>query len=120
MIKQFFLRWLVNFLGLWMAAELIGGITYGDRLRVLIWAALIFSIVNALIRPLIVLLTLPAIILTLGFFSLIINTFMLYLVTIVYHKFHIASFWSAFWAVIAIWVVNYLLSDLLDRQEATV
>ncbi len=116
MIKQFLLRWMVNFLGLWMAAELIGGITYGDRIRVLIWAALIFSIVNALIRPFIIILTLPVIILTLGFFTLIINAFMLYLVSSVYQKFHVASLWTAFWAVIIIWLVNYLLNDVIERR----
>lgn len=116
MVKQFLLRWMVNFLGLWMAAEIVGGITYDDRIRVLVWAALIFSAVNALIRPLVVLFTLPAIILTLGLFTLVINTFMLYIVTFFYHRFHIASFWSAFWAVVIVWLLNYLLNDVIERR----
>ena len=113
MIKQFLLRWLVNFFGLWTAATLLTGISYQEHLRVLVWAALIFSIVNAFIRPLIILLTLPAVVLTLGLFTFVINAMMLYLVTFFYHKFHISSFWQALAAVIIIWLVNYLLNDLL-------
>lgn len=112
MIKQFLLRWLVNFLGLWMASNLVSGITYGDKVRYLILAALIFSVVNALIRPLVIILALPAIVLTLGLFTLVVNTLMLYLVTVFYHRFHVNSFWSGLVAVIIIWLVNYLLNDL--------
>lgn len=111
LIKNFILRWLVNFLGLWAAATLLSGIDYSGRLRVLIWAALIFSIVNAVLRPLIVLLTLPAIVLTLGLFMLVINSFMLYMVTFLYPKFTITSVRSAIMAVIIIWGVNYLLDS---------
>lgn len=112
MIKNFLLRWLVNFLGLWVAANLITGISYGDKARYLILAALIFSIVNALIRPLVIILALPAIVLTLGLFTLVVNTLMLYIVSLLYHRFQVDSFWSGFVAVIIIWLVNYLLNDL--------
>jgi putative membrane protein len=118
MIKSFLLRWLVNFFGLWTAATLLTGISYQEHYRVLIWAALIFSIVNALIRPLVVLLTLPAIVLTLGLFTLIINTLMLYLVTFFYHRFQVHSFGSALMAVIIVWIVNYLLNDVIEHKPA--
>src|SRR6266536_4551340 len=95
LLKQFLLRWLVNFLGLWTAATLLTGISYQQHLRVLIWAALVFSLVNAVIRPLVVILSLPAIVLSLGLFTFIINAFMLYLVTIIYPRFHLRSFWTA-------------------------
>jgi putative membrane protein len=114
MIRRFVLRWLVNFLGLWTAVSLLQGITYQDKIAVLIIAALLFSIVNAFIRPLVILLSLPAIVLSLGLFTFVVNTLMLYLVQFFYPKFHIASFWSGFVAVIIIWVVNYLLNDLLE------
>lgn len=117
MLRRFVLRWLVNFLGLWTAASLLQGITYQDQIPVLITAALIFSIVNAFIRPLVILLSLPAIVLSLGFFTFIINTFMLYLVQFFYPKFHIASFWSGLLAVFILWGVNYLLNDLLEPRR---
>jgi putative membrane protein len=118
MIRKFILRWLVNFLGLWAAAELMtGSIDYNDKLRVLIVAALIFSLVNAIIRPLVILLSLPAIVLTLGLFTLVINAFMLFLVTKIYPSFHLRSFWTAIIATIIIWVVNYLLTELLEPKH---
>jgi putative membrane protein len=118
MIRKFILRWLVNFLGLWAAAELMtGSIDYNDKLRVLIIAALIFSLVNAIIRPIIILLSLPAIVLTLGLFTLVINAFMLFLVTKIYPSFHLRSFWTAIIATIIIWVVNYLLTELLEPKH---
>lgn len=122
MIRKFILRWLVNFLGLWAAAELMSGsIHYEDRLMVLVIAALIFSLVNAVIRPLVVVLALPAIMLTLGLFTFVINAFMLYLVTVVYPSFHLRTFWTAVLAAVIIWVVNYLLTDLLEsRNEKSV
>ncbi len=117
-MKQFLLRWLVNFFGLWTAATLLTGINYNEHIRVLIWAALIFSLVNALLRPLVILLSLPAIVLTLGLFTLVINAFMLYLVTLFYHNFQLRSFWTAIGAVIIIWLVNYLLNDLLETKKS--
>lgn len=117
-IKTFILRWLVNFLGLWAAATLVSGIDYNGRLRVLIWAALIFSIVNAVVRPLIVVLTLPVIAVTLGLFTLVINAFMLYMVTFLYPKFTITSVRSAIMAVVIIWGVNYLVDDKSEQKTS--
>src|SRR4051812_47866616 len=104
MIRKFVLRWLVNFLGLWAAASLLSGIGYQDKLRVLIVAALIFSIVNAFIRPLIIILSLPAIVLTLGLFTFVVNALMLYLVEVLYPRFQVASFGTAILAVIIVWI----------------
>ena len=122
MIRSFLLRWLINFLGLWAAASLLAGVDYGNHMSVLVWAALIFSIINALIRPLIVVLALPAIVLTLGLFMLVVNAFMLYLVTVFYDEFRVSSFWQAILAVMIVWVVNYLFTNLIDgtKRESTV
>lgn len=118
-MRKFILRVLVNFLGLWAAAELMtGSIDYNSKWTTLLIAALIFSLVNAVIRPLVILLSLPAIVLTLGLFTLLINAFMLYLVTKIYPAFHLHSFWTAVIATIIIWVVNYLLTDLLEPKRA--
>lgn len=118
LVQQFLIRWVVNFFGLWAAAWLFSSaITYQDHVRVLIWAALIFSIVNALIRPLLIVLTLPAIVLTLGLFTLIINAFLLYLVTAIYPRFHIVNFRSAILAVIIVWLVNYIMNSWLELSK---
>jgi putative membrane protein len=117
MIRSFILRWFINFLGLWAAASLLAGVSYGQHMSVLVWAALIFSIVNALIRPLIIVLALPAIVLTLGLFTFVVNAFMLYLVTVFYNDFQVSSFWQALLAVLIVWVVNYLFTDLIDGAK---
>lgn len=118
MLRKFALRVLVNFLGLWAAAELMtGSIGYNDKLSILVIAALIFSVVNAVIRPLVVILSLPAIVLTLGLFTLVINAFMLFLVTKIYPSFQLRSFWTAVVATIIIWIVNYLLTELLEPKR---
>lgn len=118
LLQQFLLRWVVNFFGLLASAWLLdSAIQYQDHLRVLIWAALIFSVVNALVRPFIILLTLPAIVVTLGLFTLVVNALMLYLVTVFYPKFQIVNFRSALLAVIIIWFVNYLLTSLMKGSE---
>lgn len=119
MLRKFALRWLVNFLGLWAAAQLMSGsINYGSKLTTLIVAALIFSLVNAFVRPLIIFLSLPAILFTLGLFTFVVNAFMLFLVTKVYPSFHLRTFWTAIIAVVIVWVVNYLLNDLLEPKHA--
>ncbi len=117
MIRAFLLRWLINLLGLWAASHVLSGVDYGKNFGVLIVGALIFSIVNAVIRPLIIILALPAILLTLGLFTFIVNGFMLYLVTLIYPALSITSFWQAVWAVLIIWLVNYLLTNIMEGSR---
>ncbi|MFZ5881167.1 MAG: phage holin family protein, partial [Chloroflexota bacterium] len=80
-MTKFFLRWIINAAALYAAIFLLDGrgVTFeGDWLSI-IWLALIFGLVNAFLRPLLKLLTCPLIILTLGLFTLLINTFMFWL-----------------------------------------
>ena len=119
MLKRFLVSWLVNFAGLWVAAQLFSGISYGDQSRILIIASLIFGLVNAFIRPLVVILALPAIVFTLGLFTLVVNALMLYLTSAIYHKFHVDSIWSAIGAFIVVWVVNYLMNYLLEDKKVS-
>ncbi len=121
MIRQFLMRWFINFVGLWVAAWLLSGINY-DNIYVLVWASLIFSVVNALIRPIAIVLSLPAIVLTLGLFTFVVNALMLYLVTVLYDPFQVASFWQAILAVLVVWIINYLFTSLIEgaRREGTI
>lgn len=117
MLKRLLISWLVNFVGLWVASELFSGIQYGDRLRVLIVAALVFALINAIIRPVITILSLPFIVVTLGFFTLVINTFMLYITSFFYPKLQVNSIWSAVGAVVIVWLVNYVTNWYLFERE---
>ncbi|MCA9349770.1 phage holin family protein [Candidatus Saccharibacteria bacterium] len=115
-LKRILFSTLINFLGLTVAANLIDGINYQDNYRVLIIASLVFGFVNALIRPVIIILSLPAILATFGLFTFVVNGLMLYLTSIFYGSFEIANFRSAILAGFLIWVINYLMTDLVKTN----
>lgn len=109
------MRWLVCSLGLWIAAGLIGsGLTYNSEFRVIVIAGLILAIINVIIRPILIILSLPAILLSLGLFMIIINGFTVYLASKLYSPLHVTNFWAAMLAGIIIGLVNYLVSAILE------
>jgi putative membrane protein len=117
-VYRFLVRWLVCSLGLWIAAGLLNShLTYNDRLQVIIVAGLVLAIINAILRPIIIILSLPAILLTLGLFMVVINGFMVFLVSKLYTRLHITSFWTAILAGVIIGFVNYLVSAILEMRE---
>lgn len=121
MLKRILYSWVVNFIGLWVSAQIFAGkITYDESLIVLVIAALIFGIVNALVRPLVVLLSLPAIVVTLGLFMLVVNAGMLYLTSFFYPPFDVNRFSAAVGTVVIIWLVNFIFSLVFSqtKQEA--
>jgi putative membrane protein len=118
MVKSFFLSWGTNFVGLAIAGLFFSGIQYQDKLRVLVVASLIFGLVNALIRPAVIILSLPAIVITLGLFTLVVNTAMLYITSAIYKPFQITSLWSAVGAVMVVWLVNYLSVSLVKEPQS--
>lgn len=111
----FLLRLLVSALGLWLAAELVSGIEVRGAWT-LFGAALLLGIVNAVVRPLLVVLTLPFTILTLGLFLLIINAAMLGLVALMFDGFTIAGFWPALLAAIMVSVTGWLGSFFIGPR----
>ena len=111
----FILRVLIAALGLWLATEWVEGITVSSA-TTLILAALLLGLVNAVVRPVIVLLTLPATLLTLGLFLLVINAAMVGLVAAFLPGFSIAGFWDAFWAAIIVSVVSWIGAALFKKD----
>jgi putative membrane protein len=118
MLKSFFLSWGTNFVGLTITALSFSGIQYQDKLRVLVIASLVFGLVNALIRPVAIILSLPAIILTLGLFTLVINTAMLYITSAIYKPFQVTNVWAAVGAVVVVWLVNYVMISLVKEPKS--
>jgi len=117
-LVRFLVRWFVCSLGLWIAAGLLGqGITYQSELRVIIIAGLLLALINMIIRPIIVILSLPAILLSLGLFMVVINGFMVFLVSKLYTPLHITNFWAAMLAGIIIGLVNYLVSAIMENRK---
>jgi putative membrane protein len=110
-LKSFLQRWLINAVAVMVAANLVKGIEY-HTLAGLLVASLLLGIFNALLRPLLVLLSLPLVILTLGLFTLVINALLLYFVGSLVKSFVVADFWAAFWGSLIISLVSLILNTL--------
>lgn len=106
-MTRFILRAAIAALGLWLATEWIQGIDI-DAPMTLVVAAILLGIVNAFVRPLLILLTLPFTIVTLGFFLLVVNAAMLALVAALLPGMHVTGFWAAFWGALIVSIVSWV------------
>lgn len=109
------LRLLVVAIGLWLASELVPGLEV-QGLWTLLGAALLLGIVNAVVRPLLVILTLPITLLTLGLFLLVVNAAMLGLVAWMFDNFTIAGFWPAVLGSIVVSLTGWLASYFIGPR----
>ncbi|MFA5061879.1 MAG: phage holin family protein [Patescibacteria group bacterium] len=107
-------RWLISALVLMFIAYYVPGIHVTSFYSALV-AALILGLVNALIRPLLLLLTLPINIFTFGLFTLVINALMFWLASTVVKGFYVAGFWPAFWGALIMWIVGWFVNSLLKK-----
>lgn len=105
----FLLRWLIGALGLWLAAAIVPGIHVAGPGTLLV-AALLLGLVNAIVRPLLILLTLPITVLTLGLFLLVINAGMLGLVALLLPGFTITGFFPALLGSIIVSITGWVAS----------
>lgn len=106
-------RWLLNALALAVAAWLLPGITVDGTVPLLIAAAVV-GLVNSLLKPVLVILTLPITLLTLGLFYLVLNGLLLYLAAALTPGFAIAGFWSAFFGAIVVSLTATGLHALME------
>jgi putative membrane protein len=112
---RFVIRWFVCSLGLWIAAGFLGGsIQYDNRLSAIVIAGLILAVINTIIKPIIVIFSLPAIIVTLGLFMIVVNGLTVYLASKLYAPLDITNFWAAIFAGMVIGLVNYLVTAILE------
>ena len=119
-MTKFILRWIINAVALFLAVYLVPGVNLQGGVISLIWLALIFGLINAFLRPLLKLLTCPLIFLTLGLFTLLINTFLFWLTSQVGQAFGIgftiSGFWPAFLGGLVVTVVSVILSLILKDE----
>jgi putative membrane protein len=108
-VLRLVIAWLSNCVALLVAAAVIPAIGYGRDVGTLLLAGLILGVVNFLIRPAIVLLTLPAVILSLGLMLLVINALMLWLTSRIVSGFTVGGFWSTVGGAAIVWIVNAAL-----------
>lgn len=109
------LRWLINALAILAIAYFLPGIAVSGVYAALI-AALILGIINALLRPLLIVLTLPVNILTLGLFTLIINALLFWFASTIVKGFDVADFKAAFFGALIMWLVSWFTNWLLKKD----
>lgn len=114
-MTAFILRVAIVAVGLWLAAEILPGLEF-DGPGALLAAALLLGIVNAVVRPIAVILTLPLTLLTLGLFLLVINAGMVGLVALLLGGFRIDGFWNALGASIIVSIVSWAASGLISDK----
>ena len=112
---KFVLRALIAALGLWLASQLLRGVSV-DSLGSLLAAAVLLGLANAIVRPILVILTLPITLLTLGLFLLVINAATLGLTAWLVHGFHVHGFWAAFWGAVVVSVAGWIGSSVAPRE----
>jgi putative membrane protein len=115
------IRLLVNAAALWVATRIVTGVTYSGALLPFLGVALVFGIVNAVIRPLLKFVTFPLIIVTFGIFALVVNGLMLWLTSSLSDTlglgFHVAGFGAAFWGALVVSIVSTLLGLFIRDDE---
>lgn len=115
-VTKFGLRWLVCALGLYISAALLGDsrLSVGDNWWTVIVAGLFLALVNTAIKPLLIVLSFPAIILSLGLFMLVLNGLLILIASWFYHPLFVSSLWVAIIAGVIIGLVNYLVTRILE------
>ncbi len=118
---KFLVRLVITAVALWVAVQLVSGLTYAGGAIGLLVVALIFGLVNGLIRPVIKLLTLPVVWLTLGLFTIVINALMLWLAGAIAGSlgidFTVSGFWPALWGSIVVSIVSVILSIFVKDAD---
>ncbi|MEN9379762.1 MAG: hypothetical protein RJB15_1455 [Pseudomonadota bacterium] len=111
-LTLFLVQWGLTSLSLWVASYIFSGMKFADGGSLLI-AALLLGFANAVVKPLLILFTLPLTIVTMGLFLLVVNALMLMLVSAVVSGFTISGFWTAFFASIFISIFSLFVSGLV-------
>lgn len=118
-IRSLVVRWTINGLGLWIAAQLLSSVDYEERLGVIVLASFVLTVVNAFIRPIVVFMSLPAVLVTLGLFMIVINGLMVLIVSRLIDSFQVHGFIPAMLAGLIIGLVNYLVTTVLEDVPGT-
>jgi putative membrane protein len=116
----FVIRVLINALAIYLVAEIVPGITV-DSVVAALGAGLVLGLINAVVRPILVVLTLPVTLLSLGLFLFVLNAFCLWLTSVLVKGFEVHGFWAALFGALLISIVSWLLNAFLsDRGRVVV
>lgn len=115
-MTRLILKWVLNSFALYFVMKLIPGIQI-DRFQDLLVAALVIGLLNAFLRPVIILLTLPVTMITLGLFTLVINGLMFYLAAYLVRGFHVPGFGTAFLAALIFSLFSFILNVIFGTKK---
>jgi putative membrane protein len=118
-VIRFLAFWGVNTLSLWVADDLFEGIEFQTAQSLFI-AGLLLGIVNTIVKPVLVVLTLPLSVVTLGFFVLVINALMLLLVAWLVPGFVVTGFWAGFFVALFVSVFSFVLNSLIGLNKVSI
>ncbi|WP_342620456.1 phage holin family protein [Rhodoferax sp. GW822-FHT02A01] len=107
-LRPFLLHWGITSMALWVASHVFRGVRF-EGLSSLLVSALLLGLANAIVKPLLIVLTLPLTFITFGLFLLVINALMILLVSALVRGFQVSSFWTAFFASIFVSVISFVL-----------
>jgi putative membrane protein len=116
-MRNFVVRLFVNALALWAAAELLAGVELLGGFADVLWVALVFGLVNAFLKPIVMLLSFPVVFLTLGLFTLVINAGLLLLTDALTDALTVDGFGAAFLGALVVSVVSLILSAFLKDEK---
>lgn len=111
------IRLIINAIALYAAAQLVNGIQLTDQIGGILFVALIFGVINAILGPILKTLSLPFILVTLGLFTLVINGLLLWLTAALSDSLSVEGFWAAFWGALVISIVSWFLSAFLKDDD---
>jgi putative membrane protein len=118
-MRAFLIRWLVTTIAVYITTKLISGI-HVDSVGALVGAALLLGIINAFVRPILLLLSAPFILITMGVFIFVVNALLLRFVSWLIPPFHVDGFWSAFFGSIIISIVSWILSSFFRASDGRI
>ncbi|MEO8206220.1 MAG: phage holin family protein [Chthoniobacterales bacterium] len=119
-MASFLIRWAVTTIAVYCATLIMPATIHYDTTGALLGASLLLGIINALIRPVLLLLSLPFILVTLGFFILVINALLLLFVSSVIPSFHVDGFWGAFFGAIIISIISWIFSAFFRGSDGKI
>ena len=118
---RFLIRLLINAAALWVAIRIVPGVRFDGQWSLLLGVALVFGVLNAFVRPVVKLFTLPLLIVTLGLFTFVINALMLWLTSwisgVLDLGFHVTGFWPAFWGALVVSLISLILSIFVKESS---
>jgi putative membrane protein len=107
---------MINAVALWLSDWLLSGVSFSGSILALVLAAVLLSLINATLKPIVTILALPAILISLGLFSLVVNGLMVYLTSAIIGPFVISSIAMAILAGIVVSLINYALTAYFEEK----